>query len=82
MAGPLFALILLGCTDAGDGCTRLEAPVQTYETRAECEKRQEAALQSDASLRADYPVVTAQCRIHTAARAKTPKRLLALSETR
>lgn len=82
MAGPLYALILLGCTDAGDGCTRLEAPAQTYESRAECETRQETALQSDASLRADYPVVTAQCRIQTAARKKAPKRLLALTEPR
>lgn len=80
MAGPLFALILLGCTDAGDGCTKLDAPVQTYETRAECESRQQAALMSDASLRADYPTVTAQCKVQTAARKKSVTRQLALSE--
>lgn len=82
MASPLFALILLGCTDAGDGCARLDAPVQTYQSRAECEQKQEAALQSDASLRADYPVVTAQCRIQTAARNAPKKRQLALVEPR
>lgn len=82
MAGPLYALILLGCTDAGDGCTRLNTPVQTYETRAECESRQQAALMSDASLRADFPTVTAQCKIQTAARMKSSSRQFALGDSR
>ncbi len=79
MAGPLFALILLGCSDAGEGCTRLGAPVQTYESRAQCEASQEAALQSDASLRADFPTVTTKCRVQTAAAkpAAPPRRQLA-----
>lgn len=76
MPGTLFALVLLGCSDTGDRCARLEGPTPTYATRAECERQQEAALQSDVSLKADHPMVAAQCRAQTA-RNRTPLRRLA-----
>lgn len=77
MTGTLFALILLGCSDAGDQCARLEAPAATYATRAECERQQEVALMSDVSLKADFPTVTAQCRAQSAS-TRSPGRQLAL----
>lgn len=77
MPGTLFALVLFGCADAGDQCVRLDSPVQTFATRAQCEQRQEAALLSDISLKADFPTVTARCRAQIAGRAPQPRRLAA-----
>lgn len=71
MPGTLFALVLLGCSDAGDQCQRLAGAPQTFATRVECERNQEAALLSDVSLKADFPTVTARCRLQTAARTPT-----------
>lgn len=68
MPGTLFALVLLGCSDAGDQCVRLATPQQSFTTRGECERNQEAALLSDASLKADFPTVTARCRLQAAVR--------------
>ena len=80
MSGTLFALVLLGCYDAGDQCSRLEAPVRTFATRAACEQRQEAALVSDISLKADFPTVTAQCRAQIAGTKRSPRRLAARAD--
>lgn len=79
MPGTLFALVLLGCSDAGDQCSRLAAPVQTYATRAECERRQEAAQLSEVSLKADFPTVTAECRARMAGSKPGARRLAARS---
>lgn len=61
MTTTLFALVLFGCADDGQACVRLHAPAPTFATRSACEGQLEAALQSDVSLRADYPLVTGRC---------------------
>ena len=57
----VFALVLLGCADDGLACDQLAAPAWHYGTKAQCEAGQEAVLQSDAALRADYPTVVSRC---------------------
>ena len=57
----LFALVLLGCADDGTQCERLAAQPEQYASKAMCEAGQEDALQSDAALRADYPLVITRC---------------------
>jgi hypothetical protein len=59
--GMVFALVLLGCADDGSACERLVTPPQTYASKALCQAGQEAALQSDVALRADYPTVVSRC---------------------
>ncbi|MFM5908114.1 MAG: hypothetical protein ACKOPO_11115 [Novosphingobium sp.] len=56
-----FALVMLGCSDAGDACQTLQASQATYATRAECTARIDDALMSDAAMRADHPTVIARC---------------------
>jgi hypothetical protein len=57
----LIALALFGCSDDGSACERLSAPMQTYESRAECSARLEDALATEAALKAEAPTVYAQC---------------------
>ena len=57
----LYSLILFGCTDDGSSCQRLSLPPQRYEVSSRCEAEIEAALMSDAAMRADYPMVEARC---------------------
>lgn len=57
----VFALVLLGCADDGQACEKLAAPTQHYITKAQCEAGQDIALQSEAALRADYPIVVSRC---------------------
>jgi hypothetical protein len=57
----VFALVLLGFADEGTVCERLATPPQVYATKALCEAGQEAALQSDVALRADYPTIVSRC---------------------
>ncbi len=61
MSATLIALALFGCSDDGTACRRLEAPVETYQTRAECFGQLDEALETDSALRADAPTVYAQC---------------------
>lgn len=57
----VFALVLFGCSDDGIACKRLAAPAERYGSKAACVAGQDAALQSDAALRADYPTVVVRC---------------------
>ena len=61
MSTTLFALALFGCSDDGTLCRRLETPVGTYRTNAECTARLDDALATEAALRAEAPTVYAQC---------------------
>lgn len=61
MSAMTFALVLLGCSDAGDDCQALQAAQAAYATRAACTAGIEQAVMSDFAMRADYPVVTAKC---------------------
>lgn len=61
MDATLIALALFGCNDDGTACERLHAPVETFETRAECFAMLDDAVQSEAAVRAEYPSVYAQC---------------------
>ena len=56
-----YTLLLFGCADDGSACVRLAAPAQVYSASAMCQAQVEPALQSDAALRADYPLVEARC---------------------
>jgi hypothetical protein len=57
----VFALVLFGCSDDGAACERLAVQPEHYGSKAACVAGQEAALQSDAALRADYPTVVVRC---------------------
>lgn len=57
----VFALVLLGCADDGTACERLAMQPERYATRALCEAGQDAALQSDAAMSADFPTVVSRC---------------------
>lgn len=61
MSATLFALALFGCSDDGTACERLQAPVQTYESRAACAARLDDALETDAAQRAEAPTIYAEC---------------------
>jgi hypothetical protein len=61
MSGLIFALALFGCTDDGSSCQRIASPATRYETREECLASQDAALNSDTAMAAEYPSVYAQC---------------------
>jgi len=65
MSGLIFALALFGCSDDGSACQRINAPVQTYESRVECLSAQSLALDSDAAMASDFPSVFAQCMTRT-----------------
>ena len=56
-----YTLLMFGCADDGSACERLAAPAQVYSASAQCQAQVEPALQSDAALRADYPLVEARC---------------------
>lgn len=61
MSVTLFALALFGCSDDGTSCQRLDIPVHTYQSHAECTAQLDEALGAEAALRADAPTVFAQC---------------------
>lgn len=61
MAGLVYALVLMGCSDAGDQCQTLETSSMAFTSRVSCEASIAAALESDAALRADHPTVVARC---------------------
>ena len=65
-----YTLLMFGCADDGSACERLAAPAQVYSASAQCQAQVEPALQSDAALRADYPLVEARC-------VKLPKQVFA-----
>ena len=56
-----YTLLMFGCADDGSACERLVSPTQVYSGSAQCQAQIEPALQSDAALRADYPLVVALC---------------------
>ncbi len=56
-----YTLLMFGCADDGSACERLVSPTQVYSGSAQCQAQIEPALQSDAALRADYPLVEARC---------------------
>lgn len=57
----VFALVLLGCADDGSACERLAGRPEHYGSQALCEAGQEAALQSESALSADYPTIVSRC---------------------
>lgn len=62
MSSTVFALLLFGCSDDGSACQQLAAtPPRYYDSQVVCEADVDVALQSDVSLRADYPSVVAKC---------------------
>lgn len=62
MSSTVFALLLFGCSDDGSACQQLAATQpRYYDSRIVCEADVDVALQSDVSLRADYPSVIARC---------------------
>lgn len=61
MSASLFALALFACTDDGTACERLQTPVETYATRAQCSAQLDEALDTDAARKAEAPTVYAQC---------------------
>lgn len=61
MSGIVYALVLMGCSDAGDQCQRLDYPGVRHQTREECIAATEAALQSQVAMRADFPSVFVKC---------------------
>lgn len=62
MDSTVFALLLFGCSDDGSACQQLAATQpRYYDSLVLCEADVDVALQSDVSLRADYPSVVARC---------------------
>lgn len=62
MSSTVFALLLFGCSDDGSACQLLTAAQpRYYDSQVVCEADVDVALQSDVSLRADYPTVIAKC---------------------
>ncbi|MFC0204110.1 hypothetical protein [Novosphingobium soli] len=61
MSATLFALALFACSDDGTECQRLATPIQTYESRAQCDAGLDAALDTEAARKAEAPTVYAQC---------------------
>lgn len=59
--GIVFALVLLGCADDGAACERLPIEPEIYVSKAQCQARQDVALQSAAAQRADHPLVISRC---------------------
>lgn len=77
-----FALVLLGCSDAGDECQALQARQAAFATRAECTAQIEAALMSDVAARADFPSVLARCEVRTAKASRQSPYRLAVNSAR
>lgn len=61
MSSTVFALLLFGCSDDGTTCTQLRTQPRVYDSQIMCEADIDMALQSDVSLRSDYPSVIARC---------------------
>jgi hypothetical protein len=61
MGGTVFALLLFGCSDDGSACQQLAALPKYYDSQVLCEADIDFALQSDISLRSDFPTVVARC---------------------
>jgi hypothetical protein len=61
MSSTIFALLLFGCSDDGSACRQLAAQPKYYDSQVLCEADIDFALQSDVSLRSDYPSVVAKC---------------------
>jgi len=61
MSSTVFALLLFGCSDDGTACQQLAAPPRYYDSQVLCEADIDFALQSDVSLKSDYPSVVARC---------------------
>ena len=61
MSTTVIALLLFGCSDDGSVCRQLAARPKYYDSQVMCEADVDMALQSDVSLRADYPSVVAKC---------------------
>ncbi|MFM6932744.1 MAG: hypothetical protein ACKOUT_10930 [Novosphingobium sp.] len=77
MSALTFALVLLGCSDAGDECQALQAQQAAFATRAECSAQIETALNSDVAARADFPSVLARCEARASkAASSSPHRLV------
>lgn len=57
----VFALVLFGCADDGTECQRLAAQPEHFASRELCRAGQENALQSEAAMRSDHPVVVSKC---------------------
>jgi hypothetical protein len=57
----IFALLLFGCSDDGTACQPLLMEPKHYTSQALCEVHEEAALQSDAAVQADFPSVVSRC---------------------
>lgn len=70
MSALTYALVLLGCSDAGDECQALQAQQAAFATRAECAAQIEPALNSDLAVRADFPSVLARCEVRTSKAAR------------
>lgn len=66
MSGFVYALVLMGCSDAGDMCDRLAGKPALYRDQIACMADIDGALRSDRALRADWPTVVATCRTATA----------------
>ena len=61
MSGLIYALALFGCSDDATVCERLVDQSKMFESRVACRMETVTALESDLSLRADYPTVIARC---------------------
>jgi len=72
----VFALVLFGCADDGTECQRLQAQPEHFASKALCEAGQETALESDAAMRSDHPLVVTKClRTPATAIARRPVKL-------
>jgi hypothetical protein len=61
MTGIVYALVLMGCSDAGEQCQRLDQPAGRHATHEACMAAVETALESPVAMRADFPSVFASC---------------------
>jgi hypothetical protein len=61
MNGLIIALALFGCSDDGTYCQRLAMPAMSFASEADCMAAEQAVLQSDDVLSANYPSVYAEC---------------------
>ena len=82
MSALTFALVLLGCSDAGDECQALQSQQAAFASRAECTAQIEPALMSDVAARADYPSVLARCEVRTSKAVRTSPNHLIVNTAR
>jgi hypothetical protein len=82
MTGIVYALVLMGCSDAGEQCQRLDQPIGRHASQEACMAAVEAALESPVALRADFPSVFASCEATRDSRKPTPLALLDSGDTR